>query len=102
MATLTRHKDEVWNVRFSPSGNRLAAVGKDNLLTLWLLTKISNKYKIKCTHEIKCHKNVLALNWTNTDDRWVITAGSDNCARIWDSKTGRLVLVLEKHKDTIQ
>lgn len=45
---------------------------------------------------------MLALNWTNTDDRWILTAGSDNCARIWDTRTGRLVLVLEKHKDTIQ
>lgn len=102
IATLTRHRDEVWNVKFSPSGNRLASVGKDNTLILWSLTKIGAKYRIKCTHEIKCHsKNVLALNWTNTDDRWVITAGCENNARIWDAKTGRLVALLDKHKDTI-
>lgn len=101
-----RHKDEVWNVKFSPSGNRLASVGKDHFVYIWSFQKIPIvqssqftsqmnsqsqlcKYKIKCTHEIHGHsKNILALNWTNTDDRWVITAGSEGIAKVWDSKSG--------------
>jgi WD40 repeat protein len=37
-----RHKDEVWIVKFSPSGNRLASVGKDNMVYLWSLSKINS------------------------------------------------------------
>jgi WD40 repeat protein len=55
------------------------------------------------THEIKCHsKELRSLNWSNTDDRWVITAGADSTARIWDTKTGKLVVALEKHNDIVQ
>lgn len=102
IAVLKKHKDEVWNVKFSASGNRLASVGKDHLIYIWSISKINNNFKIKCTHEIKGHqKNILALNWTNTDDRWLITAGSEFVAKVWDSKTGALVMELKGHKDTI-
>jgi hypothetical protein len=42
------------------------------------------------------------MNWTNTDDRWIITAGSECIAKIWDSKSGALVMELKNgHKETI-
>ena len=103
IAVMKKHKDEVWNVKFSSTGNRLASVGKDQLLYIWSITKVNNEFKIRCTHEIKGHtKNILALNWTNTDDRWVITAGTESVAKVWDSKTGALVMELKGHKDAIQ
>lgn len=35
-------------------------------------------YRIKCTHEIKAHaKTINSLSWTNTDDRWFVTASND-------------------------
>ena len=45
---------------------------------------------------------MLALNWTNMDDRWLITAGSDKVARIWDTRTSKPVCELVAHTDTIQ
>lgn len=130
IATLKRHKDEVWIIKFSNSGNRLATIGKDNVLVIWQFIKIANstdqaannvlnnnkhggggrnhhappnhKYRIKCTHEIKGHKqSILALNWTNTDDRWLISAGSDKVAHIWDTRTSKPVCELAAHTDTI-
>jgi WD40 repeat protein len=47
-------------------------------------------------------KNILALNWTNTDDRWIISGGQDSIARVWDTRTGKLVVELAKHQDIIQ
>ncbi|MFS8159752.1 MAG: WD40 repeat domain-containing protein [Candidatus Roizmanbacteria bacterium] len=60
------------------------------------------QYRIKCTHEIKGHsKDILALNFTNTDDRWIVTCGKDCQARVWDTKSGKLVVELEKHSDFV-
>jgi WD40 repeat protein len=44
----------------------------------------------------------VALNWSNTDDRWLISAGSDKVAHIWDSRTSRPVCELAAHTDNIQ
>lgn len=122
IAVLTKHRDEVWSIQFSPSGKRMASMGKDNLVYLWIFTKQydmhnqskhSNKssvyhdspykYRIKCTHEIKAHnKQINSLNWSNLDDRWLITASLDKSAKIWDSKTGKLVCDLaNKHSEGV-
>jgi WD40 repeat protein len=34
---LKKHRDEVWQVKFAPSGTRFASVGKDNVIFLWTL-----------------------------------------------------------------
>ena len=40
IASLTLHKDEVWLVKFSASGNRLATAGKDSVLMVWNLLSV--------------------------------------------------------------
>lgn len=37
IAVLKKHRDEVWMVKWAPSGNRFATVGKDNVIFLWSL-----------------------------------------------------------------
>lgn len=112
IAVLTKHKDEVWSVKFSPSGKKLASMGKDNIIFLWsfmqtldnskLQKSCQYKYKIKCTHEIRGHsKQINSINWTNTDDRWLISASHDQTAKIWDSKSGRMVMELTKHQEAV-
>jgi len=39
VAILNAHKDEVWLVKFSSSGNLVGSVGKDNLLVIWRIEK---------------------------------------------------------------
>lgn len=39
LAILQKHKDEVWQVKFSPGGTRFASIGKDNILYVWSITK---------------------------------------------------------------
>ena len=78
-------------------------MGKDNLIYIWQFTqlfdgtlktgqdKVKNgqstfnatssnphKYKIKCSHEIRAHmKHINSINWSTTDDRWILTASTD-------------------------
>mmetsp|Transcript_7506 Transcript_7506/g.5701 ORF Transcript_7506/g.5701 Transcript_7506/m.5701 type:complete len:144 (+) Transcript_7506:669-1100(+) len=112
IAVLHKHKDEVWIVRFSNSGKKLATVSKDNLICLWSLnydniqssaTKNLGKLKVKCTHEIKGHsKETLALSWTNQDDRYIVTCGKDHMVRMWDTKSGRMRLEIDRHCEAVQ
>ncbi len=42
------------------------------------------------------------MNWTNTDDRWFVTSSADLTAKIWDSKSGKLVCELSgKHSESL-
>jgi len=43
IGVLKKHKDEVWMVKFAPSGTRFASVGKDNVIFLWSLQKFVQK-----------------------------------------------------------
>lgn len=35
IAVLNKHKDEVWQVKFSSSGKKMASIGKDNMVCIW-------------------------------------------------------------------
>ena len=61
------------------------------------------KYRIKCTHEIRAHsKQINSLNWTNTDDRWIVTTSADYTAKIWDSRSGKLACdIANKHAESV-
>lgn len=39
LAVLHKHKDEVWQVKFSPCGTRFATIGKDNLIFIWSISR---------------------------------------------------------------
>jgi len=45
---------------------------------------------------------VVCINWTNTSDNFLVTAGKDKFASIWSIKTGQNVMQLDRHTDSIQ
>lgn len=68
IGVLKKHADEVWLIKFAPSGQRFASIGKDNIILLWSLRRqeshkgshsnkhpVKVKYSVKCTHEIIGH-----------------------------------------------
>ena len=96
VAILSKHKDEVWQTKFSVDGSMLATIGKDNLLYIWTITKTLTTYRIKCTHEIRGHtKQVNCMNWS-PDGKLIVTASHDFTAKIWDTKTGALTLEIKR------
>lgn len=43
-----------------------------------------------------------SLAWANLDDTWFVTSSMDKTARVWDSKTGKLVCELNgKHSEGV-
>ena len=41
IGVINKHKDEVWQVKFSSSGKKIASMGKDNVVCLWSFLQIS-------------------------------------------------------------
>lgn len=51
IATLPRHKDQVWLVRFSRKGDKFASLCKDGTICIWGLSH-SASFEVKCLTEI--------------------------------------------------
>ncbi len=40
------------------------------------------------------------MNWS-ADDAWIVTGSHDNTAKVWDTKTGRLVVEINRHQESV-
>ncbi|KAK7188939.1 WD domain-containing protein, partial [Paraphaeosphaeria sporulosa] len=81
---LKGHHDEVWYLKYSHDGTKLASTSKDKTIVIYDTTT----YKI--LHQLDEHDSgVTHLAWS-PDDTKIITCCSaqENSARIWDVKTG--------------
>lgn len=79
---LEEHSDEVWHVRFSPDGRRLASASKDKTAIIYDTASFS------VLHRLSDHsKEVVALAWS-PDSTKLITCSKDARARVWDTETG--------------
>jgi WD40 repeat protein len=95
IATLSRHKDQVWIVKFSSTGEKIASLCKDGSICIWSLA-LTSTIELKCLLEIITKFSlILCINWTNTSDDFLVAAGKDKLVEIWSAKTGANVLSLE-------
>jgi WD40 repeat protein len=80
---LKNHYDEVWFVKYSNDGTKLASTSKDTTIIIYE----TNTYKV--LHHLKDHleSGVTHLAWS-PDDTKIVTCCSqpENSARIWDVK----------------
>ena len=91
MLELRTHKDEVWYLKYSNDGTKLASTSKDNTVVIY----DTNTYKV--LHHFKDHEaGVTHLAWS-PDDSLIITcsAASENCARIWNVRDGECIAVID-------
>lgn len=88
---LKDHTDEVWYLRYSNDGTKLATTSKDTTIFIYE----TSTYKI--LHHLEEHHDsgVTHLAWS-PDDSKIITCCSqpENSARIWDAKTGACILCI--------
>ena len=80
---LTDSDGEVWQIRFSHDGKRLAGCGSDQRVLIWDMDTF--KLLIKLEGHLDGAGNIA---WS-PDDTMLVTCGRDHYARIWDSNVSR-------------
>jgi WD40 repeat protein len=87
-------KDEVWDARFAPDGQHIAAVFESGAVMVWRLDRPANPER-----ELRGHRgNVNALAYSR--DGRIATAGADRTVRIWNPRGGPEV-VLRGHDEDV-
>ncbi len=76
----SRRPDEVWQVRFSPDGKRLASCGTDETVSIWDIEHLVR------LHRLHGHDNhgVGNVAWA-PDSRLLVSCGVDHTAKLWDT-----------------
>ena len=89
---LKDHKDEVWYLKFSNDGTKLASTSKDTTIIIYE----TSTYNILYRFEDHQKSGVTHLAWS-PDDTKIITCCSqpENSARIWDVRTGVCILCID-------
>lgn len=87
---------EVWSVRFSHDGTRLAACGSREHVKIW------DTQTFAVTHVLPNHgtEGVGDIAWS-PDDSMIITCSFDKYARLWDTNTGTLIKTLRKFAEPV-
>jgi len=76
----SKKPDEVWQVRFSPDGRRLASCGTDEAVSVWDVESLTR------LHRLQGHgkHGIGNLSWA-PDSRLLVSCGCDSVAKLWDT-----------------
>ncbi|KAK8589572.1 hypothetical protein V6N12_023966 [Hibiscus sabdariffa] len=89
--TYRGHRQEVCGLKWSPSGQKLASGGNDNLVHVWDGSMASSNSTGRWIHRLKDHTSVVkALAWCPLHSSLLASAGgnSDQTIKIWDTHIG--------------
>ncbi|HEX5097411.1 MAG TPA: hypothetical protein VFX21_15390 [Acidimicrobiia bacterium] len=89
------HKD-VWNARYSPNGNRAAAVGADGVLSVYEAKTGRVLYRVYAPKKTPLH----ALDWS-PDGTLLAAGGGDKNVYVYNAANGALYDTLVGHKTSV-
>ena len=92
--TLEDHKDEVYEVVFSPDGQTIVTAGKDGTVKLWAIDGI-------CRKTIEAHKGSVLSACFSPDGQTIVTAGKDGTVKLWGID-GTLQISFKGHDKPIE
>jgi WD40 repeat protein len=91
LASLQESPGRIYDLAFSPEGERLAAAGQDQLIRVW------NMRENKVTLTLGGHTHEVYGVGFSADGRRLASASGDQTVRIWDATTGREAVLLRGH-----
>lgn len=95
---LTEHKNEVWFVQFSNSGEHLATSSSDCTAIIW---KVHKDGKITLKHTLRSHQNPVSFVAWSPDDTMLLTCGNAEVVKLWDVETGTCKHTFGDHGFTV-
>ncbi|EKD13335.1 WD domain-containing protein [Drepanopeziza brunnea f. sp. 'multigermtubi' MB_m1] len=87
---LDQHSGEVWQVKFSNDGERLASCGKDGTCIIYAVGTFD---VIQCL--AKSESGIASFAWS-PDDSMIVTCSTDQTAVLWDTHTGQILKQLPR------
>src|SRR4029079_7975815 len=90
---LRGHSLNVWEVRFTPDGKRLASGSFDKSVRLWDATT-GRQFKVRTGHT----QAVVGLDFS-PDGKLLVTGGDDAKIRYWRASDGKLFKTLRNGRD---
>jgi WD40 repeat protein/energy-coupling factor transporter ATP-binding protein EcfA2 len=92
IGVLPKHQGFIYNMNFSPDGQRLVIAYGDKTARLW---DIESREHVVV---LEGHDSAVRHAVFSQDGQRVVTASSDRTARIWDANSGELVKVMRGHQ----
>lgn len=83
--TLYDHRNEVWFVQFSNSGEYLASSSSDCTAIIW---KVKEDDTLFLKHTLEGHTKPVSIIAWSPDDSMLLTCGNEELLKLWDVDTG--------------
>ncbi|KAJ7578196.1 WD40-repeat-containing domain protein [Mycena floridula] len=95
---LEGHQDEVWSIKWSHDGARLASASKDKSVIIWELQPDNDSMSQVLT--LRDHPFATScLAWSQDDS--ILLTSSEHYIKVWNAKTGVCIRDIEVHSQTI-
>ncbi|KAI1800465.1 WD40 repeat-like protein [Daldinia bambusicola] len=92
---LDEHEDQVWQIKFSHDGTKLASCGKGKQVIIWDVSSF------RPLHFLKDHDDGVGnVSWS-WDDSMLVTCSQDRHARLWDVTTGACLKTFDRCQEPV-
>jgi WD40 repeat protein len=91
------HQQDIWSIKFSPDGRRVATSANDDKIKLWRweparLAEATQLWEIELPRIGLSDRIAFSPN-----GQWLVTGGENNTVRIWDAANGTPLYTLAGH-----